>query len=137
MAIRTDSTAVEGIIEVDSSISLTPFIEVASSLVDSVCAASGYTAARLELIERWLAAHFYAIRDPRKDSEKAGPVSEKNQYKVDLGFDVTTYGQMAMRVDYEGNLAALNERVKSGQKRRIGVIWLVTGDSDGNDITGE
>lgn len=49
--------------------SLQPFIDAATVVVDDVaeCAAAAgydYTAARLELIERWYAAHLYTRRDP-------------------------------------------------------------------------
>ncbi len=135
MAIRTTQQLVAGIIEVDSqSISdLSPFILTASELVDEVCAtklkADGtayYTDVRLELIERWLAAHFYAIRDPRKDMEKAGKVFERNQYKLGLGLEVTTYGQQAKFLDTAGGLAALDEAAKTGGKPRLSISWLGT-----------
>jgi len=131
---RTTPTLIGGIIEWDSDeskvtfISMTPFIDVANELVTECCGSSGYTAMRLELIERWLSAHFYTVRDPRVESEKAGPVSEKFQSKVGLGFDTSHYGQMAMRLDTEGGLAALNEQVKKGKKVTVGVTWLGTAD---------
>jgi hypothetical protein len=121
---RTTSTAVQGIIETDVTISLTPFIEVASNLVDQVCLDSGYSDTTLELIERWLAAHFYAVRDARRDTEKLGQAMDKYQYKVDLGLKVTVYGQQVMFIDTAGNLAALQAQAESGQARRAGVVWL-------------
>jgi len=128
---RTTVDNVEAIIEIDSGISLTPFIEVANALVTEVCASvtdsSGdlvYDATRLELIERWLTAHFYHIRDPRAESEKAGSVSTKYQSKVDLGFDVTHYGQMAMRIDTNSGLARLNESSKKGKSKTVSLSWL-------------
>lgn len=136
MAIRTTDAAVKLIIKTKASISLTPFIEVASNLVDRCAVDSGYSAATLELIERWLSAHFYAIRDMRRDSEQVGTVQQDFQFKVDLGFSVTMYGQQAMLIDKEGNLAALNRRIQDG----VGVpsvTHLGTTDADGNDITGD
>lgn len=124
MANRTTEDAVTEIIDVDENIDLAPFITTANSLVTEVCEGVGYTAARLELIERWLSAHFYAIRDPRVDSEKAGPVSQKYQYKVDLGLSVTTYGQMAMTLDTAGGLAKLNAATKSGATRKASLTFL-------------
>lgn len=121
---RTTSGAVEGIIEVDSSISLTPFIESANALVTEVCVPLEYDDIRLELIERWLAAHFYAIRDPRTTSEKAGPVSANYQSKVDLGFNVTHYGQMAMRLDTLGGLAALQKKIETGIGIKPGIAFI-------------
>jgi len=122
MAIRTTDEAVEGIIEVDANIPLTPFIETASSLVDDVAASSAAPgAARLELIERYLSAHFYTLRDPRPTSEKAGPVGASYQSKVDLGLNTSHYGQMAISLDPTGVLAS------ASGGRRIGVAtWLGT-----------
>jgi len=130
MAVRTTSTAVALLIEIDDDISLTPFIEAANALVTECCSTDDYDATRLELIERWLSAHVYTIRDMRAESEKAGSVSEKKQSRVDLGFDSSHYGQMAMRLDTKGGLAALNTRMKKGTGQTVQVSWL--GDNDYN-----
>jgi len=134
---RTTVDAVEGIIDIDSGISLTPFIEVANAMVTTHCSEknSDYTATELELIERWLSAHFYHIRDPRAESEKAGSVSAKYQSKVDVGFSTTHYGQMAMRVDYYGGLAALDMRIKKGRVASVGVTYLGTEPTTYDDET--
>jgi len=123
---RTSDAAVAAIAELDSSISLAPFIEAASAMVDVNCEALNpdYTATELELIERWLAAHCYHIRDMRAEQEKAGSVGSTYQSKVDLGLDVTHYGQMAMRLDYYGGLAALNERIKDGRRGVVSLTYL-------------
>jgi len=129
MAIRTTSVAVAGIIEVDVAISLDPFIETASALLDRVFATydTPYPASYEEIIERWLAAHFYAVRDNRKDSEKADVVSEKNMYEVDLGFNVTIYGQQALALDDQGGLAAIQDGSQNGTLGgKISSCWLGT-----------
>lgn len=130
---RTTSTAVGLIIEVDSDISLDPFIEVANALVTENCSTDDYDATRLELIERWLAAHCYTIRDMRAMAEGAKGISEKKQSKVDLGFDTSHYGQMAMRLDTVGGLAALNEKSKTGKHGLISASWLGTEDAEIED----
>lgn len=122
--VRTTTVLVGGIIEVDVKITLTPFIEVANELVTECCSEDDYTTTRLELIERWLAAHFYTVRDMRAETEKAGPVSERKQSKVDLGFDSSHYGQTAMRLDTAGGLTRLNEQTKQGKKPLVSVAWL-------------
>lgn len=129
---RTTDAEVEGIIEVDSDIALTPFIDVANAMVTQCCTnlTTAYTAAHLILIETWLAAHFYTVRDMRASEERAGPVSERFQSKVDLGFDTSHYGQMAMRLDWQGGLANLNEQAKKGGKKGVGVAWLGTKEED-------
>jgi hypothetical protein len=128
--VRTTDALVGGVIEVDASITLTPFINVANELVTECCTglATEYTDARLILIETWLAAHFYSVRDMRAVVEKAGPVSEHFQSKVDLGFDTSHYGQMAMRLDTQGGLTDLNEKTKKGISHGVGVTWLGTED---------
>jgi len=132
MAIRTTDTAVSEIIEVDSSILLDPFIETASSLVDDVAAhALAPAAARLELIERYLSAHFYTLRDPRAVSEKADVVAQTVQSKVDLGFNTSHYGQMAMSLDPTGVL-----KNASKGKRAGGVTWLGNETDRGSTLEG-
>jgi hypothetical protein len=126
MAVRTTAEAVGGIIEVAATISLIPFIEVANALVTEHCSTDDYDATRLELIERWLSAHFVAQRDVRISREKAGPVDLSYESVVALGFDNTRYGQMAMRLDSAGGLSALNEQAKQGAKITAGISWLGT-----------
>ncbi len=125
---RTTNDLIEGIIDVDSGVLLTPFIDAANMLVTQFCTDLDvdYTAVELTKIETWLAAHFYTVRAPRAVLEKAGPVSERTQSKVDLGFATSHYGQMAMTLDYYGGLAALNERIKQGKSNKISVTWLGT-----------
>ena len=96
---RTTDSLVEGIIEVYTGITLTPFIDAANMLVTKCCTdlTVDYTAAELVVIETWLSAHFYTVKDMRAEMERAGSVQEKVQSKVDLGFDPSHYGQMAMR----------------------------------------
>lgn len=127
MSIRTTAAEVAAIIETDSSISLTPFIAAASALVDTQCEAlnAAYTAAELLAIETWLAAHLYAIRDRSRTSESVGSgVSQSLQHVEDLGFNCNEWGQMAMRLDYYGGLARLNESIKKGTARTVSVTWL-------------
>lgn len=125
MAYRTDETEIGKIIEVDSSISdLSPFIAIANELVTECCSDSGYSTTRLAQIETWLAAHFYAIRDPRAVSEKAGSVSTDFQFKTNLQLFQTRYGQTAMLLDTGGGLAALSKRTEKGRAQTVGVTWL-------------
>lgn len=122
---RTDSTNVRSIISVGADVTdLTPFIESASELVTELCADSGYTSTRLELIERWLAAHFIAIRDPRVSSEGAEGLSQSFMYKVGLGLHQTTYGQQAMLMDTAGNLAAMSKRTEKGAPNKAHIRYL-------------
>ena len=128
---RTTTSNVVGIIEIDSGISLTPFIEVANALVTEVCAAATdsdgdlvYDATRLELIERWLSAHFYHQRDPKASREEVDDVASTYRSIVEIGFNNTHYGQMAMRIDTNGGLARLNEAAKAGKSTTVSLSWL-------------
>ncbi len=139
MSVRTTNAAVQKIIEVDTGIvenddDMSPFIETASALVDQVCATSTqadgvtpfYTSTMLELIERWLAAHFYAVRDKRASAEKAGSVSVNYESKVDLYLANTSYGQQAMMLDIRGGLAALNRLPTMAGRVNAGVMYIGT-----------
>jgi len=143
---RTTKDEIEEIIELDAEIipddaAMAPFILVANELVTECCTgdagpATDYTDARLELIERWLAAHLYTNRDPRAVSERAGSVGATVQSRVDLGFDTSHYGQSAMRLDTNGGLAKLNDDMKKG-KPRVGASWLGLHPSDQPSLTDE
>jgi len=126
MAISVLDADVEAIIEVDATIDLTPFITASTAVVQKHCADANplYTDDDLNLITTWLAAHFYAIRDPRALVEDLGKISMTIESKVDLGLDVTRYGQMAKILDWYGGLAALDEQIKKGGRRVIGITWL-------------
>lgn len=116
---RTTSDAVAEILEVDDDISLTPFIATANSLVTERCVPLGYDDERLELIERWLSAHFYSIRDKVVSSESAKGVSQSYQYAVALGLNVTIYGQQAKLLDTKNGLDTFS-------KKQAKVSWLGT-----------
>lgn len=123
---RTTTEQVEEIIEVDDTItSLAPFIAMANELVTEVCAPLGYSDERLELIERWLSAHFYCSRDPRISYEVAGPTAATYQYKVGLFLANTSYGQMALSMDTRGGLAKLSKQMEEGKgKVTASISWL-------------
>ena len=126
---RTDATAVRNIAKVKRSAedsTLDPFIEAASFLVDKVCADDeDYDDAALELIERWLAAHFYHVFDPRRVQERADVISATYEGKSGLYLDFTRYGQQAKLLDFNGHLAALDAEIKNPKKRiTVDLTWL-------------
>jgi len=136
MAVRTTSEGVAAIIEVDSDISLTPFIAAANELVTECCTSASYTATRLETIERWLAAHLYSIRDRRITREDVGGgVGANYESKIGLGFDSSEHGQMALRFDTEGGLAALDKRTQKGLRPAVTVAWMGTENEQLEDNT--
>lgn len=124
---RTTSSAVGKLIELDSTVPVTVFIDTAAELVDEVCADSDYSDTRLELIERWLAAHFYQIRLRKVTSEKAGDVGQGYTYNTGLMLASTEYGQQAMMLDTAGGLARLSKQMEAGQAGVTRqVAWLGT-----------
>lgn len=133
---RTTDELVQGLVEVDSGTDLSPFILTANELVTEVCAsvlneagtAPKYSDTRLELIERWLAAHFYAMFDQGANvaSEKAKTVAASYQHQVGLVLKFTRYGQQAMALDTAGGLAALNAKAEKGNAGGISLTYLGT-----------
>lgn len=125
---RTTASLVRAINgEIGTDADLDPFIDVANELVTELCTASGYSDARLEKIERWLAAHFFCVDEPRNTRERVGGIAVSPQGKVDLLFDNSLYGQHAKLLDTAGNLAALEIRIKKGLRRIVpGIRWMGT-----------
>lgn len=123
---RTTAALVRGIVRTDdvNIPDLEPFIMVANELVTEICEPSGYDDTRLELIERWLAAHFYSIRDKVTAHEQIGAVQESYQHKVGLNLYVTIYGQNAALLDTKGGLAALNKQTETGLGGTVSIGWL-------------
>lgn len=123
---RTNSNAVQAILgdNYDSNIDLDPFIDTASAVVDEIedCASERditMSSTLLELIERWLAAHFYAHADPLYQSRSTGGASATFQGQTGMGLESTVYGQTALRLDKSGCLAYMDEKSEPVQ-----VIWL-------------
>jgi len=112
MAVRVSDTEVKLVI--DTSLDdLTPFILVASQQVDRIAAVGTLGAAVLKEIERWLAAHFVAIRDKRTVSDKVGDSSHKYEGETGMGLDFTRYGQQAKLLDTTGTLSDVGKRKAS------------------------
>jgi hypothetical protein len=124
---RTSEAAVKKILLIDydsdAATDLSPFIDTASAVVDRVeaCAIAkgkALSATELELIERWLSAHFYGQSDQPYTSRSTAGASGQFQGRTDMGFDSTKYGQSAIRIDYSGCLLNIDKR------QRARVIWL-------------
>ena len=122
---RTVPSAVQAILGPNyaTGVSLVPFIDAATDLVDSVAeSAAGdgesLTTTRLELVERWLSAHFYHCSDPVYQSRSTEGASGQFQGQSAMGFDGSRYGQMAIRLDTSGYLRALDKG------SRPSFVWL-------------
>jgi len=110
--------------------SLVPFIDVATDVVDAVSAyataeGSALSGTRLELIERWLTAHYYQISDPGYSSRSTGGTSGTFHGQTGKGYDATMYGQQAKLLDTSGYLAGLDAGQPSADCE-----WLGTTDAD-------
>lgn len=133
---RVTAEQVQAIIEVDTTsiTDFTPFITAASALVTKFCSATDYDEDYLLEIERWLAAHFCAIRDMRPASESAGPVSVSYQFKVGMALENTMYGQQAMLLDYMGGLSRWSRQVQEGKRAAATLFWLGTPANTTEDV---
>lgn len=106
--------------------SLAPFIDTASAIVDDVVTCltrKGLTlsATRLELIERWLAAHVYQQSDQGYASRSTEGASASFQGQTAMYLEGTKYGQMALSLETNGCLAAIASG--KGNARARG-FWL-------------
>lgn len=122
---RTTPAQVKQIIDVLPSepLALDSFITTANEIVTTKCSTSEaknptvYTPTRMELIERWLAAHFFAVNRRRaaSGSVSEGAAETKDPAATDLFLDSTLYGQTAIALDTDGNLAGYNNSLSTVQ----------------------
>ena len=133
MANRVTANDVKEILETGLADSVVDvFIISANLLTDKIAIADhegALSSSHLKEIERWLAAHFVAIRDVRVGREQAGPVSQHFQYKVDLNLNQTQYGQQAILLDVTGYLANLQATAEDGKKVKAGMSLLGSPES--------
>lgn len=112
---RTTSTDVEEAIgpRTDpSGTDIQPYIETAALEVDERLADKGMSGARLEQIEKYLAAHFILFNRKRNRQEKQhslGNVSKTFTGDFGEALRATSAGQTAIQLDESGTLAKLAE----------------------------
>jgi hypothetical protein len=111
---RTDAAAVQAILgkNWDNLTVVTPFIETASMVMDGVAACAidngeTLTDFELEIIERWLSAHYYLIMDQIFSAKRSEGAIAQFQGKTNMYLESTIYGQTAMRLDRSGCLNAI------------------------------
>lgn len=128
MTQRTDTGRVQALLadNYDGQTDVQQFIDTATVIVDRVV----QQAARkirpvtlldpeLELIERWLACHFYCLNDPLYMNKGEDGASGSHQRAPAVeGFESTDYGKGACRIDYSGCLRAI------GRRDIASVAWL-------------
>lgn len=127
MPIRTTPQAVKelmapgGDYDLRRAPSLVPAITTASVIIDDLydaAIADGWTAAelpaaRMELVERWLAAHCYQQSDKGYTSRSTQGASGSFQGQTTMGLDSTLYGQTAKAVDPTGLLSYIYDKVNA------------------------
>lgn len=95
---------------IDTDVHCEPFIIAANSIVTAKLSTSGLSAEVLFEIERWLSAHFVAIKDPRPVSESIGGASVSFGSALGKGLEATMYGQQVKILDTTGTLATIGQR---------------------------
>ena len=113
MANRVTDSEVKEIIntEIDTS----PFITPANILVNKIDGNGISDSDHLKEIERWLAAHFVAVRDNRaggQSQHEVGDASEdylKSTQVLTKSLGSTYYGQQVLALDTTGTLVSLGK----------------------------
>lgn len=110
---RTTSQAVRAVLNEDydtlNEPTLSPYIDTASAVVDDVVSCyneQGLTisAARQELLERWLAAHFYQQSDKGYAAKSSDRASATFQGQTAMYLESTLYGQTVLVLEPKGCL---------------------------------
>lgn len=120
----TTASAVQGVLgtHYDGSTDLTPFIDTAAGVITRLASKDvdgELTSANLEIIERWLAAHYYAQADPILQSKSVGKSSGVFEGQTAMGLRNTRYGQQAIALDWTGYLAKIDKGIV-----KVGMKWL-------------
>jgi len=92
-----------------TTIDVSAFITTAALIVSENLEDKGLSEDRLKEIERYLAAHFACMMDPREEREQFGDASNTYQGKTGMALDATFYGQTAKLLDTSGTLINLNK----------------------------
>jgi len=108
MAARVTEDEVKEIL--NTSLTLTAFITAANLIVTDKLGPEGLSDDQLKEIERWLAAHFAAIRERQPQQEGIGDAQATYYGGSDLGLDFTPYGQQVKILDPTGILANIGKR---------------------------
>jgi hypothetical protein len=118
--------------DTNKNLDVTPYVAMASNLVDRVVVMANnkgmpysdpnpaIVGSPTEIIERWLAAHFYAVMDKPYMNKSTQGASAGYGGRLDMGLDFTQYGQQAQMADYSYSLTNINK------KQRASGQWLGT-----------
>lgn len=110
---RVTATEVKAILD-DSALSdpiVDTYILGANALVTENLAGTSMSADLLKEIERWVAAHLISVtRERQAKKEGAGGASIEYTGEWGTGLSGSSYGQMAMTLDYTGTLSSLDKK---------------------------
>ncbi len=111
MAARVTSAEVKVIVETSISDVTTPFIDMATLIVDEDLADTGMSAARLTKIELYLAAHFVLMTEERGGLTKTKTGESEDTFRSFMGLALkgTRYGQTALLLDSSGVLTTMGQ----------------------------
>lgn len=132
MAIRTTQDRVKAVLlrDYDGETDLQASMETATDLVDRAVAYGADvdvvpTSTQLENLERWLAAHFYAVSDRTYSNRSTEGASGTFDGQTAMGLDATLYGQTAKLIDPTGYLRTLDADPSTPTGRpRVRLSWL-------------
>ncbi len=122
---RTNEVAVKSVLapgkEYDLRLnpSLVPFMDAAQALTNRVAglavhrSSGGYSPNELEVIERYLAAHFYLTSDKAYSNKSDGGASATFMQQTGKRLDQTPHGQTALNLDYLGVLNGINSNARA------------------------
>lgn len=107
----------------DASKSVDHYIADANLLVTELLGTSGYSAERLELIERYLAAHYYVLGEQEGGvfEEDIGEASTKmgSTFTLGQGLRLTRFGQQVLGLDTSGIMETISASSKKKAQLRL------------------
>lgn len=99
------------------------YIADANVLVTEVLGASGFSEARLEMIERYLAAHLYLLGTQEggifEDEMGDSKVKTGSTFTLGQGLRLTRWGQQVLSLDTTGGFAQLEGGIKKTAQFRV------------------
>ena len=122
---RTTANAVRDAVgDTDPKADMALHLQFASALTDYVVSkdtAHLLTSALLTLIETYLAAHSYALRDPQYTSKSTGGASGSFiRAQAGQGLMATDWGQQACALDVSGTLDSIADGIETASMEWLG-----------------
>lgn len=136
---RISPDDLKDLVSANDKVRLTPFIRSAAVTVDWLASQDSESLLndeRLELIELFLAAHFFEVKKKRTTNESRNGVSASFQGQTKMGFLGTDHGVHACELDLTGLLARQSRLLEEGSNETIDMLWPGTlyDDQTGRDV---